>query len=548
MTKITDELISRMFPEKTYTYDELEAKYPKRDLPINAIVTRFSPSPTGFLHIGGIYIAMIAKDLAYNSKGVYFVRVEDTDQERLVEDSKEHFEKAFKYFDISSDEDENAPWGPYVQSERSDIYISYVKHLVQIGRAYPCFCTKETLQKQSIKQSDEKVDRGYYGRWAKCRNLDSSEVERKIKLGEPYVIRFKSNGSSESVTFDDKIRNKLTLKDNINDVVILKSSSNKLRLPTYHLAHAVDDHLMRVNLVLRSEEWLPSVPLHLQLFDALGFERISYAHIAPLMKLDGASKRKLSKRKDPEASVNFYMEQGYPAKSVIIYLRGLANSNLAELPISDCLNEPIILNNFQHSGALVDFEKLNNISSNYIAKMEAGEILNKIYIWANEYDTELALIIKNKWNYTLEVIDTDRFPDETVRKDLYQWSQFRNLYGFFYAEIFEANESIYEKVEDIATKEVRNKLINNIINGLVMIDDKKAWFNNLKDIIKKSNFALNNKEYKKNPTQFVGKMKDAISIFRIILTGKVSGLGLYEICRTLGNDEVDRRLKLFIED
>jgi glutamyl-tRNA synthetase len=538
------ELISLLFPKPLPTTKELEERFPKRQLPEGAIVTRFAPSPTGFIHIGGVYIAMLGKNLAHHSHGVYFVRIEDTDQNRKVEDFQSHFDEAFNYFNITPDEtDENSKWGPYTQSKRSDLYLTFVKYLVENNRAYPCFCTKEALEEQSNKQREAKVDIGYYGDWAMCRNLSPDEAAHRIKSGQTYVIRFKANGTDSTIVFDDLIRGKIKAKDNINDVVILKSSSNDLPLPTYHLAHAVDDHLMRVNLVLRSDEWFPSVPLHFQLFDALGFERIPYAHIAPLMKQDGTSRRKLSKRKDPEASVVYYMEQGYPAKSVIVYLKGLANSRLADTPMETCLAAPIKLNELQKAGALMDMEKLKDISSNYIATMSALEIRSEVITWAQEYDIDLSGLIKNNPDYTLKVIDADRFNNGKVRKDLHRWADFRTLYGYLYNEVFEPVSQPDDQRLKAYSESVIQKLLIEFVNNYEESNDNQEWFENIKKIAELSNFAMNNKEFKEQPERYVGTIREATDIIRIAITGKNSSPNLYDIFNLLGKEEVIRRVK-----
>lgn len=542
------ELLSLLFPKNLPTLTDLEEKYPKRQLPDKAIVTRFAPSPTGFMHIGGIYIAMLGKNFAKHSHGVYFIRIEDTDQNRKVDDSESHFSQTFKYFDIASDEnDSNSFWGPYTQSKRSNIYLAAIKYLIENDKAYPCFCSKETLDKQTEKQVESKVDIGYYGHWATCRNLSTTEVKNRINNGESYVIRFKANGTNETIIFDDLIRGKVKAKDNINDVVILKSSSNSLPLPTYHLAHAVDDHLMRVNLVLRSDEWIPSVPLHFQLFDALGFERIPYAHIAPLMKLDGKSRRKLSKRKDPEASVVYYMEQGYPAKAVITYLMGLANSKLAASPIETVLSEPIQLSNLQKAGALIDLEKLKDVSSNYVATMSASNIRSNVYDWAQEYDTELANIIKDNWDYTAIAIDVDRFNNGRARKDLFRWLDFREIFGFFFNDLFETIPSYEDPRLESFSKEAISKLLNEFVLNYEEGNDNTEWFNNVSRIAELSNFAKTNSDFKQNPERFYGSMKEATQILRIVITGKSSSPNLYEVCKIIGKGEVMRRVKSLLQ-
>jgi len=537
------ELISSIFPQDIPTSAELELKYPKRTLPEGAIVTRFAPSPTGFVHIGGVFTAKIAKNLTRHSQGVYIIRIEDTDQSRQVDDFQQHFDEAFDYFDIQSDEtDENAVYGPYTQSKRSHLYLANVRKLMEDNHAYPCFCSKEKLTEQVEKQKEAKADLGYYGQWATCRNLDPKEAQDRIQAGESYVIRFKANPQPEYIVFEDKIRGKIRAKNNINDIVILKSSANDLPLPTYHLAHAVDDHLMGVNLVLRGEEWLASVPLHLQLFDALGFERIPYAHVAPLMKLDGNSKRKLSKRKDPEASVAFYIEEGYPAAAVTIYLKGLANSNMLEMDPESCLTAPIKLDKMSKSGALLDMVKLNDVSSDYVATLSATEIRDNVYHWAQKYDEALAVVIKNNWEHAATVIDVDRFNNGKVRKDLNKWSDYKEVFGFFFNDLFELTTSTSDERFDDLPSEAILKVLKEFTNTYSDDLESTDWFDFIKKVSAESGFALNNKEYKQNPDAFHGKLSDATKIMRVAFTGKGRGPGLHAICATLGKEEILRRV------
>ena len=340
---LIDSLFAADLPEPAHW----EEQFPARTLPEGAKVTRFGPSPTGFLHIGAVYTAMIDKDVANNSGGVYVLRLEDTDSAREVEGAAEQFTKAFAYFRIQPDEGQGeGDYGPYTQSRRADIYASFVRELMRQGKAYPCFATKDELAEITARQQGAKIPTGYYGRWAIWRDAEQADVQAKLDAGAPYVIRFRApeiTNANQRVSYVDEIRGRLEHEANRNDVVILKSSDTSPRLPTYHFAHAVDDHLMRVNLVIRSEEWLSSVPTHLQLFAALGFEQVAYAHIAPLMKQISGGKRKLSKRKDPEASVDYYMQAGYPADAVLYYLRGLINGALGELPLAQALTTPIDL-------------------------------------------------------------------------------------------------------------------------------------------------------------------------------------------------------------
>lgn len=401
-----DALFPRDLPEPAHW----EERCPPRDLPEGAQVTRFCPSPTGFAHIGGIYVAMIDKAIAKQSGGTYFIRIEDTDQTREVSGATAQFDRAFSYFQVTSEEtDATGPYGPYTQSHRSQIYKTYVRQFLHEGKAYLCSATKEELAAATEAQRAAKVPTGYYGRWATWRDAPDDLVRERLAAGDSYVVRFRSPGEAAGrVTFVDAIRGKLEAEDNRNDIVILKSSANLLRLPTYHFAHAVDDHLMRVTLVIRAEEWISSVPVHLQLFDAAGFERIPYAHIAPLLKQDGSAKRKLSKRKDPEASVDFYVEAGYPPDGVLYYLRGLANGRLAEAPLNEALRAPLRLEECGVAGALVDLVKLEHITADLIATMRGEDIIDHVLGWANAYDPELARAVVAERNVALRALAIER--------------------------------------------------------------------------------------------------------------------------------------------
>lgn len=541
------ELISLIFPNDLLSPEALEAQYPKRDIPHGAIVTRFAPSPTGFIHIGGVYIAVLGKDLTFHSNGVFFIRIEDTDQKRKVDDSKTQFNTTFKYFGIESDEnDSNSIYGPFTQSKRANIYLAYVKKLMEKNRAYPCFCTKEMLEEQTNEQKEAKVDLGYYGKWAKCSRLSEQQIKQKIDAGEPYVIRFRCNGDDNTVEFEDKIKGTIGLKNNINDIVILKSSSEETRLPTYHLAHPIDDHLMGVNLVLRADEWLPSVPLHFQLFDALEFERLPYAHIAPIMKLDGSSKRKLSKRKDPEASVGYYMENGYPSKAVTAYLKSLANSRLLDATIDECLSAQIMLDEMPKAGALLDITKLNHISSNYIATLTNKEIGLELKKWALAYDMDLYNVIEKDFDYVCSAIDTDRINDGKIRKDLSKWSDYKKVFGYFHNELFNYLEITDERFENISIETIKQVLGDFALHYAENLEND-SWMEVLQTVAKNAGFAINNQEYKKEPEKFKGKLSDAIKIIRIALTGSANGLNLHEVCKTIGSIEIKNRISHVIK-
>src|SRR5215472_2902200 len=407
-----------------------ERRYPPRGLPAGAEVTRFAPSPTGPLHIGGVYTATIDADIARHSAGRYLVRVEDTDQARIAEGAAGQFAEAFGYFGIGPDEDDaTGRYGPYAQSAREQIYLSYVRELLRADRAYPCFETRQEARDRAGRQRAAGAPPGYYGPWAIWRDAPEERVTEQLAGGAPYTVRFRSPGlAAHRVGFTDAIRGQLAMDDNRNDAVILKASDTRPRLPTYHFAHVVDDHLMRVTLVIRGEEWLSSVPLHLQLFQALGFEQVRYAHVAPLMKQAGGSRRKLSKRYDPEASVSFYIGQGYPARAVEYYLRGLANGRLAEMPLEQALAAPIRLAELGTAGPLVDLVKLDDICADYVATLPGEEILAAVGAWAGRYAPDLAAVLAAEPELALRALAIDREGVDNPRKDLRKWVGFRDVY------------------------------------------------------------------------------------------------------------------------
>src|SRR6202167_4398928 len=376
---LSAELIDSLFPATLPAPSHWEEEYPPRSLPAGAEVTRFAPSPTGWLHIGGIFTASVNLDIASRDGGRYLLRIEDTDQARFEEGALAQFEAGLEYFGIVADESDivGGAYGPYTQSARAEIYQTFVRELMRQGKAYPCFETPSQAEARAARQKTVGALPGYYGEWAIWRDAPEDQVRARLDAGDPYVVRFRSPGlGGQRVSFTDLIRGEITSDDNRNDVVILKRSDAAPRLPTYHFAHAVDDHLMGVTLVVRGEEWISSVSLHHQLFDALGFPRLPYAHVAPLMKQDGGSRRKLSKRKDPEASVGYYIEQGFPAEAVLYYLRGLANGRLAELPLREALLEPLRLSEFGVAGPLLDMPKLDDVSADFVASLSGPEILD----------------------------------------------------------------------------------------------------------------------------------------------------------------------------
>ncbi|WP_028926809.1 glutamate--tRNA ligase [Pseudonocardia acaciae] len=537
-------LIDGLFPADLPDPSHWEQRYPPRDLPEGAKVTRFAPSPTGFVHIGGVYVAMIAKDVAHRSGGAYLVRVEDTDQAREVAGVAEQFARVFAYFDIAPDEgDPDGGYGPYRQSERERIYLSYARELMRRGEAYPCFCTREELAAITEQQQAAKLPTGYYGSWARWRDADPDEVAARLRVGEPYVVRFRSPGVEGRASYTDAIRGRVEHEANRNDVVILKTSANSPRLPTYHFAHAVDDHLMRVNLVIRGDEWLSSVPLHLQLFAALGFEQPTYAHIAPLMKLDGSARRKLSKRRDPEASVDFYVDSGYPAEAVLYYLRGLANGRLAELPLADALSSPIRLEDCGVAGPLVDLVKLADISGDHIATLPGPVILDSVVEWARSRDPELVSVLDDERTLAERAVDVERVGVENPRKDLTRWSDFRALYGFFFPSLFTlVTDPGDERFGGLDVTLVR-KLAADFADTYAWNDDQPTWFGQIRELAARHGFAPNPKTYKKDPDAYPGMLRDAANVIRVALTGSSRSPDLHAVAGALGVDEVTRRVR-----
>jgi glutamyl-tRNA synthetase len=530
---------------------ELEQRYPPRELPAGAEVTRFAPSPTGWLHIGGIYTAGVNLDVARNSGGVYLLRIEDTDQSRFEEGALSQFEAGFTYFGIRADEADDpavgsrGDYGPYVQSTRSAIYQSYVRELMRQGKAYPCFETPPQAEARAARQRAIGALPGYYGEWAIWRDAPEEQVRERLAAGDPYVVRFRSPGlSGQRVSFTDVIRGEISADDNRNDIVVLKRSDSPLRLPTYHLAHAVDDHLMRMTLVIRAEEWLSSVPLHHQLFDALGFERIRYAHVAPLMKQDGGSRRKLSKRKDPEASVGYYIEDGFPAEAVLYYLRGLANGRLAEMPLAEALAEPLRLSEFGVAGPLLDMVKLDDISADFVATLSGEEILDRVLSWADEHDGALAAALRSQRDVALRALSVERGADiANPRKDLRRWADFRRVYGYFFSSIFEpVGDPSDARFGGLPPQLVR-AMATGFADGYVEPGPDVAWFDQIRALSAALGFAPSQKVYKKDPSAYPGSIADASAVIRVLITGTRQSPDLAAICAALGRDEVLRRVR-----
>ena len=544
------EFINTLFDAELPEPSHWESSFPPRNLPPDAIVTRFGPSPTGFLHTGGVYVANLGKNLAHHSGGSYFIRIEDTDQAREVPGSREQFARGFKYFDIESDEnDSNSKWGPYEQSKRELIYHTYARELLRTDRAYLCFCTREELAQMSEEQLAAKLQTGYYGSWARCRNLTQPEVMSRIEAGKTYTIRFRSpGGPPRRVEFLDLIRGRIEHQDNVNDIVLLKGSDQSPRLPTYHFAHVVDDTLMRVTVVLRGEEWISSVPVHLQLFNALGFEPIPYAHIAPLMKFDGASRRKLSKRKDNEADVAFYIESGYPAGAVLHYLRGLANSRFADMTFAESASAALSLNECGVAGPIFDLVKLESISREFIAQLPTEEALQSLLTWARDYDPELAAILSRNLPLARRIFANERQPGVMQRKDLAKWGEFRPAYGLYFEELFPPVSDPSDPRFAPVKPDMVVKLAKDFADSYRHEEDKEVWFEQIRSLAATHGFAPTAGQYKKNPENFAGSISHVSNAIRIALTGLKQSPELFLVAHNLGEEEVLRRVRALTTD
>ena len=546
------ELADLIFPDaKDISY--YEEKYPERNLPEGAMVLRIGPSPTGNVHIGTIYQALIAKKLAKQTGGVFFLRIEDTDQKREIENGIKQIIDALRDFDLEPDEgmisetEWKGNYGPYRQSFRKEIYQSYAKYMLQQGKAYPCFATKEELDEIRAKQEAAKIRTGYYGIWAKYRTLPLNEAAEKIKNGEEYIIRFKSQGREDKkIKHKDVIKGNVDFPENDQDVVIIKSDG----LPTYHFAHVVDDHLMHTTHVTRGDEWLSSVPLHLQLFYEMGFKAPKYAHTPTILKNDNGNKRKISKRKDPEAAVSYYKEEGIPAEAVKEYLLHIANSSFENWkranPDKSIEDFDFQLNKMSVSGALLDIVKLLDIGKTVISKMTAEEVYNKSLIWAKEYDSELAKMLEDK-EYALKVFGIER-GNKKPRKDIAKWSEVKENIEYMYDNKFYENtkEYQYQVINDKESIEQILKLyIEKYFNEN---DDKQTWFDKIKELAGEMGYAKEVKEFKANPDKYKAHVGDVSTVLRVALTARTNTPDMYEIMNVLGKDRIKERFETAIKN
>ena len=537
-----------LFPDVTMTPEELEVKFPVRDVPEGAVVTRMAPSPTGFVHLGNLVQGLTSERMAHQSGGVLFLRVEDTDAKREVAGAVEVLIDTLKHYGIQFDEGathdgDNGIYGPYRQRQRASIYHVYAKKLVSEGQAYPCFCTEEQLAAMRETQEANKENTGYYGKYAMWRDREMEEIQAQLDAGNPWVLRFRSTGSIENqFKFDDLVKGKLTITENDVDHVLLKSDG----IPTYHFAHAVDDHLMRTTHVVRGDEWLPTLPFHIQLFKALGFKLPKYVHIGPLMKMDGTSKRKLSKRKDPELALTFYKAEGFPVKAVYEYIMTILNSNFEDwrranpdTPAEDFKFSPKKLN---PAGSLFDYAKLTDVSKNVISKMDAETVYGLLTEWAQEFDPDFGAKLAADAAYATSILAIGR-GGKKPRKDLAVWKDAKPYMGFFYDEYLE--KPVFDAKFD---KAVVIDALNRFLEKFDIADDSNTWFNKVKEITTDMGFTTDMKAYKADPTAFPGTVADISTFIRQAVTGKTNSPDLYSVMQILGYDRTVARINATIAD
>ncbi len=540
----TQALANLLFPNVTQTLADLEAKYPPRTLAEGAKVTRIAPSPTGFMHLGNLFGAITDERLAHQSGGVFFLRIEDTDQKREVEGGVETILRVFEKYQLPFDEGvtssgELGSYGPYRQRQRADIYHVCAKYLVEKGEAYPCFLTEEELLAMREKQAANKENFGCYGDYAIYRNIDINEIKALMDSGRPYTLRYRSSGNIENrIKVTDVVRGTLDIPENDQDAVILKADG----IPTYHFAHVVDDHFMRTNIVVRGEEWLATLPIHVQLFSAMGWRVPKYLHTAQLMKMDGGSKRKLSKRKDPELALDYYSEKGYPVPSVKEYLLTLLNSNFEEwraqnpdLPLEKF---PFSFKKMSTSGSLFDTEKLNDVSKGVISRMSSLEVYTLLCAWADEYDQEFAGLLSENKDYALSMISIGR-GGKKARKDITTWSDAKPYFSFYFEPLFAPK---YELPENVSAEMAKN-MLSAYKDSYEETEDASVWFSGVKQLAEKFGYCTDMKAYKKNPTDYPGSVSDVSSVLRLAICGRTQSPDLCPIMVLMGKETVLTRLQ-----
>ena len=539
-----------LLPDIKKTPDYYEELYKPRELKEGARVTRIAPSPTGYLHLGTLFTALVNRITATSTGGVFYTRIEDTDKKREVKGGIEDIIDGLDRFGITIDEgftsgsEQKGEYGPYKQSDRAEIYQTYAKELIRKGLAYPCFCTAEELDEVRKIQEERKIRTGYHGEWAKHRNITADEAEALINEGKPYVVRLKSPGSEDNrVVFDDCVKGKIEMPENDEDFVILKSDG----IPTYHFAHAVDDHLMRTTHVLRGDEWISSVPKHLQLFKLLGFKPPKYGHISPIMKLDGGAKRKISKRKDPEAAVHFFAEEGYDSSSVIEYLMTIAASDFEDWrranPTESYKKFKFNLKKMSVSGALFDADKLNDVSKTCVSRFSGEEVYSKLTDWAEEFDGDFYTLLTRNPEYTKAMLSIDRDVPKP-RKDIARWSEAKDYFSYFFPETYVNTLELPKNISAGDAKEFlkRYKAVYN------SSDDRQRWFEKIKLIAPEIGFAAETKQYKANPQEFKGHAGDLSTVLRIAVTGRRNTPDLCSIMQVFGYDTCISRIDAAINE
>ncbi len=539
-----EKMAELLLPSIDKTPDYYENLYPERNLKEGARVTRIAPSPTGYLHLGTLFAALVNRITATSSGGIFYTRIEDTDKKREIEGGIADIIDGLGRFGIAIDEgftgadEQSGNYGPYKQSERAEIYQAYVKELIRQGLASPCFCTAEELDEVRKIQEDRKIRTGYHGEWAKHRNITFDEAKELIDSGKSYVIRLKSPGSEENtVVFDDCIKGKIEMPENDEDFVILKSDG----IPTYHFAHAVDDHLMRTTHVLRGDEWISSVPKHIQLFKLLGFKPPKYGHIAPIMKLDGGAKRKISKRKDPEAAVHFFAEEGYDSESIIEYLMTVAASDFEDWrkanPDKSYKDFKFNLKKMSVSGALFDSDKLNNVAKTVVSGFDSACVYDKLTNWAKEFDPGFFTVLTDNPEYTKAVLSIDRDVPKP-RKDIAKWNEAKDYFSYFFDSLYKKDFLIPENILPADARLFLEKY-KEIYDPS---DDRQLWFDKIKAIAPEIGFASETKEYKAKPDKFKGHAGDLSTVLRIAVTGRRNTPDLCSIMRVLGKERCISRI------
>lgn len=545
------ELADLLFPNIENNKEYYESKYPSRNLNEKQIVTRSAPSPTGFVHLGNIYQCFLASKFAKQTNGIYFLRIEDTDQKREVDNGIEKIISDLNSFDINFDEypknenEEIGNYGPYIQSKRKDIYQAFAKYFVENGFAYPCFCSPEDLENIRKTQEESKDRIGYYGKWAVCRQIKTEDAINRVKSGDKWILRLKSNGSfNNKIAINDLIKGNLEMPENDMDIVLIKSDG----LPTYHFAHLVDDYLMHSTHIIRADEWLSSLPLHIQLFNVLGVKPPKYAHIAPLSKIDGNSRRKLSKRKDPECAASFYDEKGIPKEALRVYLATIANSNFEAWynsnPNKNIDEFEFTFNKMSSSDILFDLEKLINISRNYISRLKAEEVYEEAYKWASKYDTEYKNLLDKYKDYSIKIFNIEREKTKP-RKDYDYYSHIKEQTWYMYDELFDNHEKDYE-FNTISDKNEIKLILSTYINKYLDLSNDQVWFNKVKDLSEELGYAREVKDYKDNPDKYKGHVGDISMVLRVALTTKSMTPNLYDIFNLLGREKAVERFNLII--